>query len=349
MEDSLKNSSPPPVALVAGGTGFIGKELVKTLNQMGFQIVVLNQKGVLNPSFFNFPVTVWPVKQLQEALQKHACVSSEEQKKTSCTKPEALPLPLNLSAFFKDSPFKALQGTKVIFNLAGAGIANQRWTRAYKRILWDSRIKTTKALVSLARVLSPQLEVFVSTSAVGFYGNQKEGALTETAPCGKGFLSQLSHQWEKELTPLHSIPFLRSVVFRLGMVLSPKGGALAEMKTLFKKLKVATPLGKGTQYVSWIDLRDLISLYVFSLKHPLKGVYNAVSPKPVTHKELIQSLALKEKIKLLPLHVPAWGLKLLKGEQAQIMLDSVKVSCQKIQKEGFQFRFSTLRKSLTEL
>ncbi len=322
-----QNPLPPtaPVALVAGGTGFIGKELVKTLNQMGFQIVILNRKGTLSPShLFPFPVTVLSLKKLQNILQNDSSLK-----------------------ILRNTNLNILKNTEVIFNLAGAGIASQRWTKAYRQILWNSRIKSTKALVSLARFLSPRPKVFVSTSAVGFYDIQKEGVLTETSPCGTGFLSQLSHQWEKELNPLRYIPSLRSVVFRLGMVLSPQGGAWAEIRSLFKKLKMATPLGSGTQYVSWIDLRDLLSLYVFALKNPLKGVYNAVSPEPVSHKKLIQSLASKENITFVPLYVPSWILKLLKGEQAQIMLDSVKASCQKIQKEGFKFRFSTLEKSLT--
>ena len=303
--------------LVSGSSGWIGNNLVQALIRKGHRLVTLNRhRSESEPQ----GQLVWG--EIQEFLSS--------------------PHPLRLPVWEK-----GLKGVEAIIHLSGAGLAAQRWTPSYKKVLWNSRVQTTESLVTLAPYLQKTLKVFISTSAVGFYGDQSGALLTEDSPKGEGFLSDLCGEWEKRLRPLRDMPHLQVVAFRLGVVLSREGGALLQMQKSFPRGWVV-PVGAGRQYVSWIDLEDLISLYQFALTKKISGVYNAVSPGPVTHRALMKEMARARGRRVLP-SVPGCLLKMIMGEMARTLLDSARVSSQKIQKAGFCFQFPTLRDSLLKI
>lgn len=302
--------------LVSGSSGFIGKSLMQALNQKGHRVISLNRSRS-GPEEGGL---VWG--EIQEFLSS--------------------PHPLKLPVWEK-----GLKGVEAIILMSGAGLAHKRWSPAYKKVLWDSRIRTTENLVALAPYLRKTLKVFISTSAVGFYGDRGGTLLTEESPKGEGFLSDLCEEWEKRLKPLRTVSPLRVVVFRLGVVLSPEGGALVQMQKKFPRGWVI-PVGSGRQYVSWIDREDLTSLYQFALTKNISGVYNAVTPGPVTHRALMEEMARVLGRRVFP-QVPGWVLKVRLGEMAHTLLDSTRVCSQKIQKAGFCFQFPTLRDSLLKM
>jgi uncharacterized protein (TIGR01777 family) len=240
---------------------------------------------------------------------------------------------------------EALQWCDGIIHLAGAGVADKRWTDKRKQEILESRTQSSRLLFETIQRQDKRPEVFISASAVGYYGFNTGGELIhEEHPVGTDFLAEVVSKWEEEVLKIQALG-VRTVLFRTGTVLDKKGGALPEML----KPPVAAPLGSGGQYMSWIHLQDLACLYEFALSHPLTGIYNAVAPHPVTNKQLTQ-LAAKEKGKpFLPLPVPGLVLKLVLGEMAQMVIGGSKISSEKIEKEGFTFRFPFIKEALEDI
>lgn len=240
---------------------------------------------------------------------------------------------------------EALSWCDGIIHLAGAGVADKRWTDKRKQQILESRIHSSRLLLEVIQKQAKQPEVFVSASAVGYYGFDTGGELIhEERPLGTDFLAEVVSKWEAEVLKIQTLG-IRTVLLRTGIVLDQKGGALAEML----KPPVAAPLGTGRQYMSWIHLADLADLYHYALRHPLEGIYNAVAPHPVTNKQLTQ-LAAEEKGKpFLPLPVPAFLLKAVLGEMAQMVTGGSKISSQKIEKEGFTFQFPFIKEALKDI
>lgn len=240
---------------------------------------------------------------------------------------------------------KALEWCDAIVHLAGAGVADQRWTEKRKKEIQESRTLSTSLLYNSLRKLEKKPEVFVSASAVGIYGFDTGGNIvTEDSPVGDDFLAKVVVDWEEEIFKIKTLG-IRTVALRTGIVLDKKSGALAEML----KPPVAAPLGNGRQYMSWIHLKDLAGLYHFALTQPLEGIYNAVAPHPVTNKQVTE-LASKAKGKAyLPIPVPAFLLKLVLGEMANIVIGGNKVSSEKVEKEGYIFEFPYIKEAVSEI
>ncbi len=219
------------------------------------------------------------------------------------------------------TPDPRLEKLDAVVHLAGAGIADRRWTASRREILLRSRVDGTRFLVEALQQLGHPPTAFVQASAIGWYGDRGDEILTEQSPRGQGFLSGLTYAWERAGEPIEQIG-TRRVTLRMGMVLSASGGALARMKPLFR-FGLGGRLGNGRQWVSWIAMPDLIDIITRSCSdETLRGPMNAVSPNPVTNREFTAALARQyHRPALLP--APAWALTMgLGGMAGELLLSS---------------------------
>ncbi|MGY6520305.1 MAG: TIGR01777 family oxidoreductase [Mongoliitalea sp.] len=241
---------------------------------------------------------------------------------------------------------EAIEWADAIIHLAGEGVADKRWSNARKRAILESRTLSTQMLYNAIEKATAKPEVFISASAVGYYGfNTGDVLQTEESEAGKDFLAQVVIAWENRVKMLEKIG-LRTVMLRIGIVLDKNGGALKEMM----KPPVAAPLGSGNQWMSWIQIDDLARMFVFTLEdEKVQGIYNAVGPKPATNAELTEKAAKKARKFFINFGVPGFGLKLALGEMAQMVLGGNKVSSKKIEQEGFKFRYPDLESALEKI
>jgi uncharacterized protein len=243
----------------------------------------------------------------------------------------------------------AFQDVDTIIHLAGAGVADKRWTAARKREILDSRIKSTRLIFGTLKKEAHQVKCFISASAIGLYGfTSGEEVFTEDSEPGTDFLAQVTRQWEEEVDRISALE-IRVVKLRIGIVLSDKGGALPAMAKPIR-LGVGAPLGTGKQYLSWIHLDDLCAMFLKAAETvTMKGAYNAVGPRWITNEEMTKSIAtvLYRPIWLPP--VPAWVMRIIIGEMAVIVINGSKISSEKIQETGFKFQFSELEATLRNL
>jgi uncharacterized protein len=243
----------------------------------------------------------------------------------------------------------ALTGVDAIVHLAGAGVADKRWTVKRKKEILESRTKSTELIYQTLKAQPNQVQVLVSATAIGYYGLTTADAwCDEQTGVGNDFLASVCKAWEAAADPIELLD-KRLVKIRVGVVLSNKGGALQEM-TQPVKWFVGSPLGNGKQWVSWIHINDLCSLFIQALEQPeMRGVYNGVAPNPVTNKELTSTLAkvLHRPFWLLP--VPAIILKLALGEMSQIVLNGARVSSKKAQSTNLRFQFNDVHAAIENL
>lgn len=236
-------------------------------------------------------------------------------------------------------------GADAVVNLGGASIAGGRWTKARKQLLRTSRIDTTRALVGALAKMNARPRVLVSASAIGIYGDRGDERLTEESEPGTDFLAGLAQDWEAEALKAEALG-IRVVLTRFGIVLARHGGALAKMLLPFK-LGVGGSLGSGKQWMSWITLEDVVGAVRFAIENgSVRGAVNVVAPQPVQNAEFTQALAKAlRRPGLFP--APAFVLRLALGEMADaLLLSSQRVSTQKLQGLGYQFRFPELPSAL---
>jgi uncharacterized protein (TIGR01777 family) len=234
-----------------------------------------------------------------------------------------------------------------VVHLAGENIA-QRWSPAVKQRIRDSRVNGTRQLADAIAKLDSPPKVLACASATGFYGDRGDEWLDESSAPGTGFLADTCQEWEAAANPAHARG-IRVVHLRFGIVLSPRGGALAKMLPAFR-LGIAGPLGNGRSYWSWITLDDLLDVIQFALDTgTLSGPVATVSPNPVTNAEFTKSLGrVLRRPTFLP--VPTFALQMLFGEMArEAMLASVRVKPTRLLEAGFRFRHTTLGPALEHL
>ena len=292
--------------LVTGGTGLVGSTLIPMLKAEGHEVVVLSRSKFESP---DFEVFTWDYG--KDYIEEGA-----------------------------------LEGVDTIIHLAGAGVAEKKWSPERKEIIYDSRTKTSMLLYKHLEAINHQVKTFIAASAIGIYGNDTGNTmLRESAPKGNDFLAHVTDAWETATSKVGKLD-IRLVQLRVGVVLSNKGGALVELL----KPPVAAPLGKGSQYMSWIHIEDLCGMFLDAIKNEsIKGAFNAVGPKPETNKELTRQAAKAFKKSFIPIPVPSLVLKLMLGEMAGIVLGGSRVSSEAIQKTGFEFKFPKLSAALEDL
>ena len=297
--------------LIAGGTGLIGKELGKALVKKGYRIFVLTRSP--KSSLLNTPYPHEPL--LWEDLES-------------------------------EKGAKVFRQLCAIINLAGAGVANKKWTKKYKKELRRSRIERTRQLVSACRRHPHQIQCFLSASAIGYYG-ERINAAYEGDKKGSGFLPSLCQDWEEAVQKLS----IRWVIFRIGAVFSEKGGFLGRIGPIIQT-GLGGPVAGGQQLVSWIDREDLVSMFLFALESNISGVFNCVSPHPTTNAQITQAIARRYRTKAV-FPVPTLLPRILFGEMSQLITMSQNISSDKIQQVGFQFQNphweTSLRKRIPEL
>ncbi|HMG82469.1 MAG TPA: TIGR01777 family oxidoreductase [Ferruginibacter sp.] len=302
--------------LITGGTGLIGKELTKKLLEKGYKVIILTRKLPQNSAVLesNVSYAIWDIKK-------------------------------------QTIDVAAMQKADHIIHLAGAGVVDKKWTAAYKKEIQDSRTKSSELLITTLKNNANKIKTIVSASAIGWYGPDAVPvkAFIETDKADTSFLGETCRLWEERITPVEQLG-KRLVILRTGIVLSGEGGALAEFK---KPLQygVASILGNGKQVVSWLHIDDLCRLYIEAIENEqVRGIYNAVSPTPVTNATLTLTLAREMRGKFyIAAHVPKFVLQIMLGERSIEVLKSATVSSKKIQQAGFSFLYPTIESALREL
>lgn len=233
-----------------------------------------------------------------------------------------------------------------IIHLAGASIAEKRWTKKRKKEILHSRTQSSALLIRALKETNNHVKAFISASAIGWYGPDtgisKKNGFVENEPSSPDFLGETCNAWETSVDPINALG-IRLIKLRTGIVLSKEGGALDSFKKPINA-GIATVLGNGQQVISWIHIDDLCRMYIYAMENEnLHGIYNAVSPSPVTNESLVLALAKKLKGKFfISIHVPSFMLKIILGEMSIEVLKSATVSCAKIKTENFLFLFPSL-------
>jgi uncharacterized protein (TIGR01777 family) len=244
---------------------------------------------------------------------------------------------------------EALNGVDTIVHLAGAGIADKRWTESRKQEIVKSRTRSTRLLYEFLKSNKHSVKVFVTASGMSYYGYGDETQVfTENSPLADDFLADVVQQWEAEADKIAQLG-IRVVKMRIALVLSEKGGALKELAVPIKFFAGA-PLGSGKQLMSWIHIDDLCRMFIKAIDESgMRGAYNAAGPYPVTNCEMTKAIGkVLGKPVILP-GVPPFLLKMLLGEMAEMILKGSHVSADKIIDAGFQFKFPTLSSALEDL
>lgn len=239
------------------------------------------------------------------------------------------------------SPPRQIEGTTAAVHLSGANLAGRRWTESYKQEILESRVKPTRALATLLAGLRPKPAVLLCASAIGIYGSRGDELLTEASSPGNGFLPEVCLAWEEATQPA-SDAGIRVVHLRFGVVLSPEGGALAQMLPVFRA-GLGGRLGSGRQWISWVALPDVVRAIEFALETAsLAGPVNVVAPNPVKNLDFTRSLGRALHRPTL-LRVPAFALRMAFGEMAEAtILASERVLPARLSALGFDFEYPEL-------
>jgi len=237
---------------------------------------------------------------------------------------------------------EALAGVDAIIHLAGAGVGDKRWTKKYKSEILNSRLLGTTAIANAVNTVKPS--VFISASAIGWYGETGNRAVIETDRAGEDFLAVVCREWEGAADLVSDV---RTVKLRTGLVLDPTGGALGRMLPLFR-FGLGGKLGNGKQWWSWITLHDHIRAITFALESKIEGPVNVTSPNPVTNQEFTAGLAKAiHRPALFP--APSFALKIALGGFASEILGSKKVMPQALMDAGFNFDYPHIAPALAAL
>lgn len=237
---------------------------------------------------------------------------------------------------------KSLEGVDAVFHLAGAGVGDKRWTAAYRSQILNSRLLGTTTIANACEQLQP--EVFISASAIGYYGETGNREVTEVDRGGDDFLSIVCREWE---LVANLAPSVRTIKLRTGLVLDPTGGALGRMIPLFK-FGIGGKLGSGKQWWSWITLHDQVRAMIFLMQSEIEGAVNITSPNPVTNKEFTAALAhALKRPAFFP--APAIALRTVLGGFSSEVLGSKKVMPKVLMDNGFKFEYPFVSNALTAL
>ncbi|MFT7252495.1 MAG: hypothetical protein ACI9FW_002257 [Flavobacterium sp.] len=296
--------------LITGATGMIGQELVKVLHENNVKVNYLSTSKDKLVSKENYKGFYW--------------------------NPNTNEIDIN-----------AFDGVSVVYHLAGATVA-KRWTSSYKKEILDSRTVPTRLLFSTLEKNPNKVTQIISASAIGIYPNSL-GAIynEENTGVDNSFLGEVVQKWENEVDAFKKLNILVTKI-RIGIVLSNKGGALPQMVTPIK-YGVGAAFGSGKQYQSWIHVEDLVNIFYYAQVSELDGIYNAVAPHPVTNLAMTKEIAKVLKRPLWLPNIPKFVMKMILGEMYILVFSSQSVSALKILNQGYQFKYATLEKALTNL
>ena len=300
--------------LITGGTGLVGSRLTELLLARNYNVIVLS-RSKKETSTPNLSYAIWNV---------------EEQT-------------IDVSVFAT---------TDYIVHLAGAGVADKRWSSSRKKEILDSRTQSSALLVKTLQHNSNKVQAVISSSAIGWYGPDPSlhtNGFEETDTPFNDYLGNTCKLWEESIEPITQ-QNIRLVKLRTGIVLSTKGGALKEFLNPIK-MGITAILGNGKQIISWIHIDDLCNQFIYAIEHEnMQGSYNAVAPNPVNNKILTLSIAQKVKGKFyITIYVPSFMLKIILGEMSIEVLKSTTVSSKKIEIAGFNFKYKTIDAALSNL
>lgn len=303
--------------VIAGGSGFLGGSLSRTLAAAGHEVRVLSRSA--------------PRVASAEPWSDRPGVASAWWSGTAELEGWA----------------SLVNGADAVVNLAGESIAEGRWTDQRKRQLEDSRIASTRAIGMAMAASEQRPRVLVNASAIGYYGSRGDEVLTESSPPGDDFLGRLAVRWEDEAARAAGSD-MRLVLLRTGIVLARDGGALAKMITPFR-LFAGGPIGSGRQYMSWIHLGDWTGLVLWLLEGALAGPVNATAPAPVPNAEFARELGVAlRRPSFVP--TPAVALRITLGEMADaLLLGGQRVVPARALEAGFRFRYPALASALDDL
>lgn len=299
--------------LVTGASGFIGQALLQKLLSENHEINILTRNSSSPPPFFLNPkikIYEWP-------------------------------------DFRKLPPVEAIADIDGVINLMGENISSKRWSKKQKEKIYDSRIIGTSNLVKLIdENKDSPLEFFITSSAIGIYPTNQNIILDEESPFGSNFLAKLCQDWEGVTLKLKKTK--RVVAIRTSVVLEKHGGALAKMLLPFQ-LGLGGPIGNGNQFMSWIDLDDLINIFIFAINDSTcEGPINGTAPHPIDNFHFTKALGKAlGRPTLFP--IPKTALRLALGEMSSLLLDSQKVVSKKLSAKNFIFQYETIESSLDKI
>ncbi len=240
---------------------------------------------------------------------------------------------------------KAIEGVDYIVHLAGANVAEGRWTKARKRKIFESRAVGSQLVAEMVEASKGRIKGVVSASAVGYYGTKAtRNSKVETDKAGADFLANVCVTWEKEILKCKT----NVTVLRTGVVLSKNGGAIPKMLSPIK-WGVGSPLGSGDQIMPWVHINDLCEMYIFAIKNKFSGVYNAVAPEITSNSDFIHAIAKVVNQRIFFPNVPSFVLKMMLGEMSTMLLTGVAASSKKIITAEFKFQFKNLDNALNQL
>jgi len=299
--------------LLFGCSGFVGRELVPYLLELGHELTLVSRQSQPFAALVGERLSVLRLDAADPASWNH------------------------------DGLAVALAQAEGVVNLAGEPIADKRWTPAQRQLLLSSRLRTTELLTTAMAALDNPPRVLINGSAVGYYGTSLDARFTETGPSGDDLLADICRGWEAAAD--RAPAGCRVVKLRIGIVLGPDGGALGKMLPVFRA-GFGGPVGSGRQWMSWIHRHDLCRLIAAALEDPAyQGVYNAVAPAPTTMAAFAAALGRAlGRPSLLP--VPGPILQLLLGDGAQVVLEGQQVLPERLQQQGFQYRYGELNAAL---
>ncbi len=295
--------------LIGGGTGMIGQRLSHLLNAKGHKVLHLSRTQNLSATY---PAYEWDIKK--------GTINEEVVRKAD-----------------------------YIINLAGAGVADKRWTAARKKVIINSRVATTLLLKKAIEKYKPNLQAYLSASAIGYYGDRSNEELTEYSKAGqRGFLAESVLEWEAAINQVAATS-VRTVGIRIGVVLSTKGGALPKL-LLPTKLGVGGYFDDGSQWYAWVHIDDVCRLFIYAIEQTsMHGFYNGTSPYPETNKVFTQKVgeAINKNLLLIP--APAFAMRLGMGEMADTVLGSSKVLPARTLETGFKFEYPYLAEAVKDV
>jgi uncharacterized protein len=302
--------------VITGGTGLVGRALTKALLQKGYKVIVMTRQ-------------LPPVKQNNNQLQ-YALWNVEQQ----------------------TIDRQAIAEADYIIHLAGAGVAEKRWTQKRKQEILSSRVDSSRLITNTVKEVPNKVKAVISASAIGWYGPDPSvpnlSPFKESDSFHNDFLGTTCKAWEDSIEPVVELG-KRLVKLRLGIILSKQGGALKEfIKPL--RMGVAGILGAGKQISSWIHIDDVVNLFIYAMENEkISGIYNAVALTPVSNRELTLTLAKSRKRFFIPIPVPSFVLKIMLGEMSVEILKSATVSSHKIEETGFSFQYPHIKEAIDNL